>query len=379
MAEDSDLERTEPASGRRLEQAREQGQVPRSREVGAFLVLIVSAGVFWFLGSWMVHRVAAVMRRGLTLDVPLTREPQLVLVRFADLSYEALLVLLPLFGALMLAVLASPWFLGSWNFSPKALQPDLKRLDPLKGLGRLVSWSGLLELLKAVAKAGLIAGVGMAVIWSERGDILALFSQPLESALASAGHLLAFSFLAVVAAMLIIVVIDVPFQLWEYHEKLKMTREEVRQEQKEMEGDPHVKGRIRSLQREAARRRMMGAVPTADVIVTNPTHFAVALSYKNGMGAPRVVAKGRGAIALKIREIGAAHAVPLLEAPPLARALYRHVEIDQEIPATLYAAVAEVLAYVYQLSTWRQTGGTYPLPPREIAVPAELVPEALNG
>jgi len=379
MAEDSDLERTEPASGRRLEQAREQGQVPRSREVGAFLVLIVSAGVFWFLGSWMVHRVAAVMRRGLTLDVPLTREPQLVLVRFADLSYEALLVLLPLFGALMLAVLASPWFLGSWNFSPKALQPDLKRLDPLKGLGRLVSWSGLLELLKAVAKAGLIAGVGMAVIWSERGDILALFSQPLDSALASAGHLLAFSFLAVVAAMLIIVVIDVPFQLWEYHEKLKMTREEVRQEQKEMEGDPHVKGRIRSLQREAARRRMMGAVPTADVIVTNPTHFAVALSYKNGMGAPRVVAKGRGAIALKIREIGAAHAVPLLEAPPLARALYRHVEIDQEIPATLYAAVAEVLAYVYQLSTWRQTGGTYPLPPREIAVPAELVPEALNG
>lgn len=379
MAEDSDLERTEPASGRRLEQAREQGQVPRSREVGAFLVLIVSAGVFWFLGSWMVHRVAAVMRRGLTLDVPLTREPQLVLVRFADLSYEALLVLLPLFGALMLAVLASPWFLGSWNFSPKALQPDLKRLDPLKGLGRLVSWSGLLELLKAVAKAGLIAGVGMAVIWSERGDILALFSQPLESALASSGHLLAFSFLAVVAAMLIIVVIDVPFQLWEYHEKLKMTREEVRQEQKEMEGDPHVKGRIRSLQREAARRRMMGAVPTADVIVTNPTHFAVALSYKNGMGAPRVVAKGRGAIALKIREIGAAHAVPLLEAPPLARALYRHVEIDQEIPATLYAAVAEVLAYVYQLSTWRQTGGTYPLPPREIAVPAELVPEALNG
>ncbi len=379
MAEDSDLERTEPASGRRLEQAREQGQVPRSREVGAFLVLIVSAGVFWFLGSWMVHRIAAVMRRGLTLDVPLTREPQLVLVRFADLSYEALLVLLPLFGALMLAVLASPWFLGSWNFSPKALQPDLKRLDPLKGLGRLVSWSGLLELLKAVAKAGLIAGVGMAVIWSERGDILALFSQPLESALASSGHLLAFSFLAVVAAMLIIVVIDVPFQLWEYHEKLKMTREEVRQEQKEMEGDPHVKGRIRSLQREAARRRMMGAVPTADVIVTNPTHFAVALSYKNGMGAPRVVAKGRGAIALKIREIGAAHAVPLLEAPPLARALYRHVEIDQEIPATLYAAVAEVLAYVYQLSTWRQTGGTYPLPPREIAVPAELVPEALNG
>jgi flagellar biosynthetic protein FlhB len=158
-----------------------------------------------------------------------------------------------------------------------------------------------------------------------------------------------------------------------------MSREELKQEGKETEGNPEVKARIRSMQREAARRRMMGAVPTADVIVTNPTHFAVALAYKSGMGAPKVVAKGRGDIALKIREIGAQNGVPMLEAPPLARALYRHTELDQEVPSALYAAVAEVLAYVYQLSNWRQVGGNYPLPPREITVPAELVPEAVNG
>ena len=179
-------------------------------------------------------------------------------------------------------------------------------------------------------------------------------------------------------AMVLIVAIDVPFQLWQYHDKLKMTKEEVRQENKEMEGNPEVRGRIRQLQREAARRRMMGAVPKADVIVTNPTHFAVALAYKSGMGAPKVLAKGMGEIALKIREVGAAHGVPMLEAPPLARALYRHADLDQEIPTALYAAVAEVLAYVYQLANWRKVGGHYPLPPREIAVPAELVPVEMS-
>ncbi|MBI4741952.1 MAG: flagellar type III secretion system protein FlhB [Betaproteobacteria bacterium] len=379
MAEESDLERTEPASGRRLEQAREQGQVPRSREVGAFLVLVVAAGSFWFMGPWMMQRVASIFRRGLSVDASLTREPQFMLARFADISLDALLAFAPLFIALIVAALVSPYFLGSWNFSLKALQPDLTRLDPLKGLSRLVSWSGLAELVKAVAKAGLVGGVAAWVLWSARNDIFAIFGQPVEVGLSSAGHLINFSFLVVVAAMLLIVAVDVPFQLWQYHDKLKMSREEVRQEGKEMEGDPQVKSRIRQLQREAARKRMMGAVPTADVIVTNPTHFAVALAYKSGMPAPKVVAKGRGDIALKIREIGAEHGVPMLEAPPLARALYRHTDLDQEVPAALYAAVAEVLAYVYQLSNWRQAGGNYPRPPREIVVPAELIPEAANG
>lgn len=379
MAEESDLERTEPASGRRLEQARAEGQVPHSRELSAFLVLLSSAGVFWAMGPWLMQRMASLLRRGLTLDVQLTKEPQLMLVRFADLSLEAVVGFLPLLAALVVAALLSPLLLGSWIFAPKALMPDLSRLDPLKGLGRLISWSGLAEMVKAIAKAFLLGGVAAWVIWNQRSEILGIFEQSIEVGLATTGHLVNYSFLALVAAMLLIVAADVPFQLWQYHDKLKMSREELKQEGKETEGDPQVKARIRGMQREAARRRMMGAVPTADVIVTNPTHFAVALAYKSGMGAPKVVAKGRGDVALKIREIGAANGVPMLEAPPLARALYRHTDLDQEVPSALYAAVAEVLAYVYQLSNWRQVGGSYPAPPREIAVPAELVPEAVNG
>jgi len=379
MAEESDLERTEPASSRRLEQAREEGQVPHSRELGAFLVMSAAAGVFWVMGPWLMHNMGGLLRRGLTIDLQLAYEPQLMMVRFADLSLDALLVFSPLLVALVVAALLSPFLLGSWNFAPKALMPDLSRLDPIKGLGRLVSWSGLAEMFKAIAKAFLLGGVAAWVIWNERYDIFAIFGQSLDAGLASAGHLVNFSFLVVVATMVLIVAADVPFQLWQYHEKLKMSRQELKQEGKETEGNPEVKNRIRALQREAARKRMMGAVPTADVIVTNPTHFAVALAYKSGMGAPKVVAKGRGDIALKIRAIGAEHGVPMLEAPPLARALYRHTELDQEVPSALYAAVAEVLAYVYQLSNWRQVGGNYPLPPREISVPAELVPEAVDG
>ena len=378
MAEESDLERTEPASSRRLEQAREEGQVPRSREIGAFLVLMVSAGAFWSLGPWMMQRTAAIVRRGLSLDVPMLSDPQAMLTRFVALSTDALMSFSPLLLLLVGVTLLSPFLLGSWNFSLKVLNPDLGRLDPLKGVSRIISWSGLAELVKAVAKALLVGGVAIWVMWSEREEIFALFGQSIEAGLPSAGRLVAYSFLLIVMAMLVIVAIDVPFQLWQYHDKLKMTKEEVKQESKEMEGSPEVRGRIRQLQREAARKRMMGAVPKADVIVTNPTHFAVALAYKSGMGAPKVLAKGMGEIALKIREIGAANGVPMLEAPPLARALHRHVDLDQEIPSALYAAVAEVLAYVYQLANWRKVGGHYPLPPHEIAVPAELVPAEVS-
>ena len=375
MAEESDLERTEPASARRLEQAREEGQVPRSREVGAFLVLIVAAAAFWLLGPWMVQRLAEIFRRGLRVDADLAREPLLMLVRLADSSIDALLTLAPLFAALVAAALLSPFFLGNWNFSPQALQPDLSRVNPLKGLARLVSWSGLAELLKAVAKASLLGGVAAWILWSECCDLFAMFAQSIPVGLSSTGHLLSFSFLAIVAAMLLIVAVDVPFQIWQYHDKLKMSRQELKQEGKELEGNPEIKGRIRQLQREAARKRMMAAVPAADVIVTNPGHYAVALAYKSGMQAPKVLAKGLGEIALKIRQLGAESDIPIVEAAPLARALYRHVELDQEIPSTLYAAVAEVLAYIYQLSNWRQSGGEQPLPPRAITVPDELLVE----
>jgi flagellar biosynthetic protein FlhB len=379
MAEESDAERTEPASSRRLAQAREEGQVPRSKEIGAFLVLMVAAGAFWMLGGWMIRRTMVIMEYGLSFDGQILRDPQLMLARFSEITFNALISFSPLVLALIVAALAAPFFLGSWNVSTKALMPDITRLDPLKGITRIISWSGVLELVKSIAKVSLIGGIAVRVIWTQREEILSLLGLTIGAGLAGAGHLINSSFLTIVMSMSIIVALDVPFQLWQYYDKLKMSKDEVRRESKELEGNPEVKGRIRSLQREAARRRMMSAVPTADVIVTNPTHFAVALSYKDGMEAPKVVAKGIGEIARKIRAIGAEHGVPLLEAPPLARALHRHVELDQKIPASLYAAVAEVLAYVYKLSEWRRRGGDYPFPPHDLPVPANMVPETVDG
>jgi flagellar biosynthetic protein FlhB len=240
----------------------------------------------------------------------------------------------------------------------------------------MFGWASLMDLGKAALKAILVGSVAVLLIWKELDEIFGLLSEPLDAAIVHAGHLVVFSFLIMVSALLLIVAVDVPFQLWQYFDKLKMTKEEVKQEMKEMMGDPHVKGRIRSLQMQAARKRMMSEVPKANVIVTNPTHYAVALSYSAGMTAPKVVAKGVGAVALKIREIGAEHAVPILEAPPLARALYKHAELDTQIPSALYNAVAEVLAYIYQLANWRREGGAYPLAPHDLDIPAELIPEA---
>ena len=376
MAEDSDLEKTEEPTGRRIEQAREQGQVPHSRELGTFLVLVVAAATIWMMGGWFVQRSMALMRKGFLIEAPVMRDPALMLPRLAELSGDALLTFSPLLAVMFVAAILPPFFLNAWVFSPKALVPDLKRLNPLSGFGRMFSWSSLMELVKALLKAVLVGGIAALLIWKERDELFGLLSEPLEVGLAHAGHLVSFSFLILVAALVIIVAADVPFQLWQYFDKLKMTKEEVKQEMKEMMGDPHVKGRIRSLQMQAARKRMMAAVPQANVVVTNPTHYAVALSYQAGMAAPKVVAKGVGAVALKIRELAGEHAVPILEAPPLARALYKHTEIDAEIPSALYNAVAEVLAYIYQLANWRQAGGVYPVPPRDLPVPPELVPEA---
>src|SRR5574343_272836 len=377
MAEDSDLEKTEEPTGRRIEQAREQGQVPHSRELSTFLVLAAAGAAFWIMGGWFMERSMSVARKGFTVERQYLRDPDLMLPRLAEISGDALLAFSPLLAVLLLAAVLPPFFLNAWVFSPKALVPDLNRLNPISGLGRLFSWNSLMELGKAILKAVLVGGVGALLIWRARDEILGLLGEPLEAGIAHAGHLISFSFLFLVAALVLVVAADVPFQLWMYFDKLKMTKEEVKQEMKEMMGDPHVKGRIRSLQMQAARKRMMAAVPQANVVVTNPTHYAVAVSYQAGMAAPKVVAKGRGAIALKIRELASEHRVPLMEAPPLARALYKHTEIDAEIPSALYNAVAEVLADIYQLANWRQTGGVYPVPPRDLPVPPELVPEAV--
>jgi flagellar biosynthetic protein FlhB len=374
MAEDSDLEKTEPASPRRLEQAREEGQVPQSRELSAFLVLIAGSGALWVTGSWLAQRIAGLVSRGLTLDRSSAFDPSAPTMVLSALAWEALASIGPLLLILMVAALAGPFMLGRLNFSSKALTPDWTRLDPLKGFGRMFSINSVSELVKAIFKSLLVSGVVVWVILNEKDQLFALIGQPIEAGLQSVGRTILFSALMIVASMFLIVAADVPFQLWQYHRKLRMSKEEVRREMKELEGDPQLKARIRSQQREIARRRMMAAVPKAQVVVTNPTHFAVALAYDEKMPAPRVVAKGRGLIAQRIRDIAQEHGVPLLEAPPLARALYAHTELDDIIPSALYRAVAEVMAYVYQLNAYLTRGGRPPQAPAELPVPVELDP-----
>jgi flagellar biosynthetic protein FlhB len=374
MAEDSDLEKTEPASPRRLEQAREEGQVPQSRELSAFLVLIAGSGALWVGGSWLAQRISGAVSRGLTFGRDEAFDATALPALFLHEAGEALATLGPLLLILVVAALAGPFTMGGLNFSSKALAPDWTRLDPLKGFGRMFSMHSVGELVKGILKALLVGGVVVWVVLHEKDQVFALIGQPVEAGLHAMGQTILFSTIVIVASMALIVTLDVPFQLWQYHSKLRMTKEEVRKEMKEMEGDPQLKARIRSQQREIARRRMMAAVPKAQVVVTNPTHFAVALAYDEKMPAPRVVAKGRGAIAQRIREIAQEHGVPLLEAPPLARALYAHTDLDQTIPPALFRAVAEVMAYVYQLNAWLARGGRPPQLPADLPVPVELDP-----
>jgi flagellar biosynthetic protein FlhB len=263
--------------------------------------------------------------------------------------------------------------LGGWLISPKTFELKFDRLNPVAGLGRIFSIQGPIQLGMSIAKTLVVGGIGGVAIWRSKDELLGLATQPLDTALVDALHLVAVCCGTTVAGMLVVAALDVPYQLWQYHKKLRMTKEEVKREHRENEGDPHVKGRIRQQQRAIARRRMMAAVPKADVVVTNPTHFAVALQYADGeMRAPKVVAKGVNLVAARIRELAAEHNVPLLEAPPLARALYHNVELEREIPGALYSAVAEVLAWVYQLKRFRAEGGAFPAAPVDLDVPAEL-------
>lgn len=375
MAEDSDLERTEPASSRRIEQAREKGQVPRSRELSTFAVLMAAGGGLMAMSPQLMNSLAGVMRGGLVLDRAAAFDPLQMLIRLQHLALSILIDFIPFLVLMVVAAILAPMVLSGWLFSFQAIQPDFGRLNPLKGIGRLFSVNSLVELSKALIKTALIGGVAFWVVWHNKEAMFGLAGESFNQSLAHMGSLIGVTFITIVASMLLIVAVDVPFQLWDHASKLKMTKEEVRQEHKEMEGSPEVKAQIRRMQREMARRRMMAEVPKADVIVTNPTHYAVALRYQDTMGAPVVVAKGTELIAARIRGIAEEHHIPILEAPPLARALFRHGELGEEIPAALYTAVAEVLAYVYQLRTYQTAGGVPPRQPENLPVPRDLDPE----
>lgn len=377
MAEDSDLEKTEPASPRRLEKAREEGQVARSRELNTFLLLATGVAVLWIGGAGMYQRLTDILRAGLWFDVRVGHDAKVMLDVAAGSATQALFMLLPMFGLLaVMAVLASV-LLGGLLLSAKALAPKFERLNPLKGVARMFSAQTLVELLKTLVKAAVVGGVAVMVITRHIDQMISLMHASPTEALAAGIGLVALCCALIVSGLIVIVLIDAPWQLFSHFKKLRMSRQDVKQENKESDGDPHVKGRIRQQQRAMARRRMMAEVPKADVIVTNPTHYSVALSYKEGQqGAPMVVAKGSGLTAARIRGVGEEHKVPILSAPPLARALYHNVEMGQEIPAVLYSAVAEVLAWVFQLRNWNMGTGAEPRRPDHLVIPPGLDPES---
>ncbi|CAB3791683.1 flagellar biosynthesis protein FlhB [Paraburkholderia caffeinilytica] len=373
MAEDSDLEKTESATPRRLQKAREEGQIVRSRELSTFALL--AAGFFgvWGMSGSIGEHLQGMLRSSFTFDHATVFETRRMLIGAGAASREGLYALLPVLGFTGAAALLAPMALGGWQLSSKGLEPKFNRLNPIEGLGKIFSINGPVQLGLSLAKTLVVGCIGGTAIWNRREEILALATQPLQLALANTMHLIAVCCGMTVAGMFVVAALDVPYQLWQFHKKLRMTKEEVKREHRESEGDPHVKGRIRQQQRAIARRRMMTQVPKADVVVTNPTHFAVALQYTDGeMRAPKVVAKGVNLVAARIREIAAENNVPLLEAPPLARALYHNVDLNREIPGPLYGAVAEVLAWVYQLRRFNTEGGVAPVAPTEFDVPADL-------
>ncbi len=372
MADDQE-ERTEEPTAKRLSEAREKGQIPRSRELNTLVLLLTGSVVIYFFGDLLMKNLWALMEADFRLARHDLFEDRAIIEHLVQDFWIAVKLIAPFLLLMALVALASPMSLGGWNFSHEAYAPKWEKLNPLTGLKRMASPQALNELVKSLLKFVLIGGVTALLFMHYFDDFLSLNRQSLEPASRRAGELIVKCLLYLCASLVVIAGIDVPFQLWSYTRQLRMTRQEVRDEMRDIEGKPEVKGKIRSLQMEYARRRMMEEVPKADVVVTNPTHFAVALKYdQNAMGAPTVVAKGTDLIAAQMRSIAQEAGVPLLAAPPLARALYYSTELEREIPAGLYLVVAQVLAYVYQLRAARQFGGDTPAPPADLRVPDEF-------
>jgi flagellar biosynthetic protein FlhB len=362
LAESDGQERTEEATPRRKQQAQEKGQVARSKELASVSVLIIgSVSLMWF-GGMLATALYQMMSRIFTLS----REEIFDVGKLGDIAFGALgsliFPLLLILIVLFFAALAGAAGLGGIRFSAEAARPKLSKLNPLSGLKRMVGKQSAVELIKSILKVGLVAGVAFLLIDSSRADLLQLSTDVYPQNIFHSLDILLNFVLLISCSLLVVVAIDIPFQVWQHNEQLKMTKQEIKDEFKDTEGKPEVKGRIRMLQREAAQRRMMADVPQADVIVTNPEHFSVALRYKqNTDKAPVVVAKGVDHMALKIREVAREHDIYVIPAPPLARALYHTTELEQEIPDGLFTAVAQVLAYVFQLKQYRKKGGQRPV------------------
>jgi flagellar biosynthetic protein FlhB len=349
-------ERTEEPSQRRLQDARERGLVPRSRELTMFATMIGGSAVLLAVGGSLAARLSQTMHRGLDIDPETLFAPDAMSNALGEAVFGALGLLIPVFGALIGLVVLAAVALGGWNFSAKALTPDFSRLSPLAGLKRLFGLRGLTELGKALLKCAMVGGVCAAVVSWLFGDVLALAHMETHAAIGRGAGLLGWAFVWLCASLALVAAVDVPLQLYQFKHSLRMTRQELRDEAKDSDGRPETKQRIRHLQQQIARRRMMHRVPTADVVIVNPTHFAVALKYDpKQMRAPRVLAKGVDLVAQNIRRIAEEHRVPVFESPKLARALYRSTDLNKEIPAGLYVAVAQVLSYIFRIRTLNPT------------------------
>jgi flagellar biosynthetic protein FlhB len=349
-------ERTEEPSQRRLQEARERGQVPRSRELTNFATMIAGSATLVAIGGSLAARMSQVMRGGLSIDARSLDDPSSMFQWFGAACMMGLTALLPVFGALIALVLLASVVLGGWNFSAQAMVPDFGRLSPAAGFKRLFGLRGASELGKALMKCAVVGAVCAGIVsWLFR-DVMNLARMEPRAAIGHGAALVAWAFVWLCASLALVAMVDVPLQLYQFKLALRMTRQELRDEAKESDGRPETKQRIRQMQQMLARRRMMHQVPTADVVIVNPTHFAVALKYDpKSMRAPRVLAKGVDLVAQNIRRIAEEHRVPVFESPKLARALYRSTDLNKEIPAGLYVAVAQVLSYIFRIRTLNPT------------------------
>ncbi len=374
MAEsESGADKSEEPTEKRLRESREKGQLARSRELNTVAVTLGGIGGLLASGGSLAGSLMAMMQGSFDLSRETLLDETAMVRLLMSSGMIALEAIMPLLIVLLLVSIIGPISLGGWLFSAKAMAPKFSRMNPGPGLKRMFSTRALVELLKALGKFLVVLLVALAVLGAYQDDLLSIAKQPLDLAIMHSAEVVGWCALWMACGLILIAAVDVPFQLWDNKQKLMMTKQEVRDEYKDSEGKPEVKSRIRQLQRDAAQRRMMQAVPEADVVITNPTHFAVALKYDGDKGgAPMLVAKGGDFVALKIREIANEHQVTVLESPALARAVYYSTELDQEIPAGLYLAVAQVLAYVYQLRQYRSGKGKRPDPLSDLPIPPDL-------
>ena len=379
MAEEqTGQERTEQPTERRLQEARKKGQVPRSKELNTMLSLLLASISLLVFGGYISQNLMQISVEGFSIPRELAFDTAQLPFQFMYMASQALLALSPFIAIMLVSVFAGPLLMGGWSFSLESISFKLEKLDPIKGLARIFSLKSLVELAKALAKFVLLLGAAILVFFSIDQELLSLSSMTPKAAGLEAATILVQVLLILSATMILIVALDVPFELWNHSKQLRMTKQEIKDEMKETDGNPQVKQRIRTLQRQLAEGRMMEDVKTADVVITNPTHYAVALQYLDRPGsAPKVVAKGKDLTALRIRSIAADCDIPIFEAPPLARALYRSTEIGYEIPHVLYMAVARVLAYVFQLKSATPTD--YVPKPTDFDIPVEALGENDEG